>query len=160
MHKYGQCLSRNPKIRALYKEQPLYDPQKKKTGKVKPRKHQVRAVIVDGVRYPSIKAAAIENGITEYALSKALKANRKCKGHTIAYDTKNPLGGHNKAISVTVDLKHEFPSANAAAEFMLCSPSSLTNALRKAKEQGYPYKCCGHTVIRTKDLKKECECVG
>lgn len=39
----------------------------------------------DGVKYPSFKQAAIENGITQSALSNAIKRNNRCAGYYWTY---------------------------------------------------------------------------
>ena len=45
-----------------------------------------RAVILDGVRYRSLKEAGDSIGVTNSAIYYAIRNHTKCKGHTVEYD--------------------------------------------------------------------------
>lgn len=48
------------------------------------------AVIIDGIKYRSIKEGANAIGVCETGLGYALKDGRKCKGHECKYDNQQP----------------------------------------------------------------------
>lgn len=53
---------------------------------LKERNCNRKAVILDGVRYKSLKEAGESIGVTNSAIYYAIKNNTKCKGHTVEYD--------------------------------------------------------------------------
>lgn len=60
-----------------------------------------KAVIVDGVRYCSIKDGAEAIGVHISGLAYALKDGRKCKGHECRYDNQQP--SHGKSDNSTME---------------------------------------------------------
>lgn len=149
MHKYGQCTSRKPEVRAMYREQPVYEPPKPKETKklaYKPDSWQ-RVIWVDGVKYDSM-AAAVANveGLTTSGLCVAItKGHNSYKGHTLKYAGCKGKTPRPSARAVVVDgVKYE--SINLAADVMQLqdgrgTQSALANALRKGQS-----KYCGHTI--------------
>lgn len=92
MIKYGQCTSRNPVIRAMYKEQKIYVPTKKEPTLKRPQRNKgqdwrSKAVVVDGVKYKSITEAANMLYIQEGHGSSTGLANalRRCAGHYLGH---------------------------------------------------------------------------
>lgn len=49
-----------------------------------------KAVIVDGVRYETVKDAAAAIGVWSESIIRAIKGKRKCKGHECRYDNQQP----------------------------------------------------------------------
>lgn len=57
---------------------------------LQPIKYSKKAVIIDGVKYNSVKEGAISINCSQEGLIRALKQNRKCKGHECRYDNQQP----------------------------------------------------------------------
>lgn len=55
-----------------------------------------KPVIVDGVYYPRVKMGAEAIGVIPESLINAIKANRKCKGHTCSYANQQPSQENNQ----------------------------------------------------------------
>lgn len=148
MIKYGQCTSRKPEIRAMYREQKIYEPPKPKEPKKPACKSysQGRVVWVDGVKYESITVAAYTGYFTASGLRKAMeKGYNSCNGHTIKYEGCQGKTPAPSARPVVVD-GVRYPSISLAAEIMQLqegrgTQTSLASALRAGKS-----KFCGHTI--------------
>lgn len=54
-----------------------------------------KPVIVDGVKFETVKAAAQYIGTDPSILIKSLKAGKECKGHTCRYDNQQPSRGNS-----------------------------------------------------------------
>ena len=53
-----------------------------------------KAVIIDGVKYSSVASAAKQYGVWSETIIRAIKNNRKFKGHTCEYDNQQPSQGN------------------------------------------------------------------
>ena len=149
MTKYGQCTSRNPEIRAMYRQQPVYKPPKlKETKKLayKPSEWK-RAIWVDGVKYESMAAtvASIE-GLTRAGLGTAVvKGYNSYKGHTLKYAGFSGNIPAPSARAVVVD-GVRYASINLAVEIMQLQEGHGThNRLSSALLKGNN-KYLGHTI--------------
>lgn len=149
MHKYGQCTSRNPEVRAMYKEQPVYTPPKPKETKkltYKPNSWQ-RVIWVDGVKYESMaEAVANVEGLTKSGLCTArTKGRNSYKGHTLKYAGCKGKAPKPSARAVVVDgVKYE--SIDIAAKILQLqtgqgTDSGLGNALLRGQSE-----YLGHTI--------------
>lgn len=58
--------------------------------KTHPKVTTPKAVIVDGIRYETVKEAADSIGVWSESVIRAIKAGRKCKGHECRYDNQQP----------------------------------------------------------------------
>lgn len=54
----------------------------------------IRPVVVDGVRYPSIKDAAVANGWDRYQLTKAMQVGNVYHGVAVYYEEEVPVERH------------------------------------------------------------------
>lgn len=66
------------------------NPMKNPTIAEKVNSQKRKSVIVDGIKYGSIKDGANAIGVSLSALAYALKDGRKCKGHECKYDNQQP----------------------------------------------------------------------
>lgn len=57
---------------------------------LQPRKYSSKAVVIDGIKYNSVKEGAISINCSQEALIRAMKQNRECKGHKCRYDNQQP----------------------------------------------------------------------
>lgn len=86
--KKGYDTNGNP---CRYEDEPQKDyPVIKKT---RPKVKNSKPVIVDGIRYETVKDAADFIGTWSGTLIKAIKENRPCKGHECRYDNQQPSCG-------------------------------------------------------------------
>ncbi len=58
--------------------------------KTHPNATTPKAVIVDGIRYETVKDAATAIGVWSESIIRAIKENRMCKGHECRYDNQQP----------------------------------------------------------------------
>lgn len=61
--------------------------------KLHPKAASPKAVIVDGIRYETVQDAAESIGVWSESIIRAIKENRKCKGHECKYDNQQPSQG-------------------------------------------------------------------
>ena len=66
------------------------NPMKNPTIAEKVNSQKRKSVIIDGIKYHSIKDGANAIGVSSSALAYALKDCRKCKGHECKYDNQQP----------------------------------------------------------------------
>lgn len=60
-----------------------------------PKVASAKPVIVDGVRYETVKDAALAIGVWSETIIRAIKGNRLCKGHKCRYDNQQPSWGNS-----------------------------------------------------------------
>lgn len=149
MIKYGQCTSRNPEIRAMYRQQPVYKPPKLKETKKRAYKPSEwkRAIWVDGVKYESMAAAVASiEGLTTAGLGAAVtKGHNSYKGHTLKYAGCAGKTPAPSARAVVVD-GVRYASISLAANIMRLQEGHGTNtALASALRRGQS-KYLGHTI--------------
>lgn len=150
MRKYGQCTSRNPAIRALYKEQPLAStPKKIDWSKVKHGNYNSKPIIIDGQEFPSITMAAGHFGRSSASLLEATRRGR-CRwcGHTIDYEGCLGIKGNDTTMRrpVIVD-GTQYPTCGAAIKALgEGSTSGLCHALKHRKTT-----YLGHRIANAKE---------
>lgn len=69
------------------------DEQQKKYPLIKkthPKATTPKPVIIDGIRFETVKDAAEYIGVWSESIIRAIKGNRKCKGHECRYDNQQP----------------------------------------------------------------------
>lgn len=71
------------------------EPQKKYSAlkKTHPKVTTPKPIIVDGIRYETVKDAADSIGVWSESIIRAIKENRPCKGHECRYDNQQPSCG-------------------------------------------------------------------
>jgi hypothetical protein len=69
--------------------------------KLHPKATTVKAVLIDGIRFVTVKDGAEYIGVTSDFLIKKMKANKPCKGHNCKYDNQQP--SHTKSDNSSVE---------------------------------------------------------
>lgn len=73
------------------------EPQKKypDSKRTHPKAANHKAVIIDGVRYETVKDAAKAIGVWSESIIRSIQSGRRCKGHICRYDNQQPSRGNS-----------------------------------------------------------------